>query len=171
MSSKSKGKPQFYKDECVGCGACAKVCPASAIEIIDDAKTHTRKLILKLDECIFCGSCEENCITHKGIKLGDQCDMAVRDRAQAIVSVEKELMACEACGHILGAKDHMKFLAARLGPLAYANPALIQANQEDLKLAGYSTGIAEAPKPAASRSIMFKALCAGCRWTAMLEEI
>lgn len=171
MSPKSKGKPQFYKDECVGCGACARVCPASAIDIVDDARAHTRKLLLKLDECLFCGSCEENCITQKGIKLGDQYNTATRDRAQAVVSVEKELMACEACGRIIGAKDHMKFLAARLGPLAYGNPALISANHQELKLTEHPSASAETPKPPASRAAMFKALCPACRWAAMLEEI
>jgi hydrogenase-4 component H len=171
MNPKSKGKPQFYKDGCVGCGACAKVCPASAIEIIDDIRTHTRKLVLKLDECIFCGSCEENCITQKGIRLGSQYDTIIRDRTQAVVSLDKELMVCEACGAVLAAKDHLKFLAVRLGPLAYANPTLIQTNQEELKLSGNSTHSPEAPKQAASRAVIFKALCPACRWPAMLEEI
>ena len=33
-----RGKPQFYEDDCVGCLACVEVCPARAIEYVDDKK-------------------------------------------------------------------------------------------------------------------------------------
>ena len=34
-----RGKPEFDEDECIGCGACAEVCPALAIKVIDSPDT------------------------------------------------------------------------------------------------------------------------------------
>ena len=70
---KFRGKPEFCKEDCVGCGACAEVCPAKAIEIVDvqaSGSRGKRKLTLHHDICQFCGQCQANCITEKGVKLG-----------------------------------------------------------------------------------------------------
>ena len=31
-----RGRPRFHADGCIGCGACAQVCPPKCIEVIDD---------------------------------------------------------------------------------------------------------------------------------------
>ena len=43
-------------DKCVGCGKCARNCPAGAII---GAKKMPHKIVT--DACIRCGSCQENC--------------------------------------------------------------------------------------------------------------
>ena len=43
------------KETRVGCGSCAGVCPAQAIEIKDD------KAEVKEDACLSCGACEGEC--------------------------------------------------------------------------------------------------------------
>ena len=66
-----RGKPEYFKDGCVGCRACAEVCPTGCIEVKDmpDAEPPLRRLELRYDSCIFCGQCQAACITQEGIKL------------------------------------------------------------------------------------------------------
>ena len=41
-------------DDCVGCGACADVCPENAIKVDDVA-------VINSDACIECGACIDEC--------------------------------------------------------------------------------------------------------------
>jgi NAD-dependent dihydropyrimidine dehydrogenase PreA subunit len=41
-------------DECVGCGACADVCPQEAIAVDDVA-------VVNEAECVDCGACADEC--------------------------------------------------------------------------------------------------------------
>ena len=98
--------------------------------------------------------------------------MVTYDREQATVSVEKELLVCEYCECVIGAKDHIRFLAKKLGILSYGNPTLIMANQEELTLADkedIKKHKAEA-EPSEGRPVMFKVLCPRCRRIAMLKD-
>ncbi len=44
-------------DDCIMCGACAAVCPVSAISEGDS------KYVVDPDVCIDCGACEDGCPT------------------------------------------------------------------------------------------------------------
>ena len=37
-----RGRPRYNADGCVGCGACAQVCPPKCIELIDDVRQRQR---------------------------------------------------------------------------------------------------------------------------------
>ena len=134
---KFRGKPEYHEDECVGCAACAEVCPTQCIKVSDSAGTEkaTRRLDLHFDSCIFCGQCQAACITQEGIKLSNKFDLAVFDRKDAVESVEKELVLCEGCGCLVGARDHLVWVARKLGPLAYSSPTSYLSALKDLKLA------------------------------------
>lgn len=156
-----RGKPEYNKDECVGCKACSEVCPAGCIKVKDipEAETPIRKFDLHLDSCIFCGQCQAACITEKGIKLTDKFDLAVFDRNEAIESVEKELLLCEGCGCIVGAKDHLKWISKKLGPLAYSSPTSYLSALKDLKLAHLKVE----KSGELTRQDRIKILCPKCR--------
>lgn len=51
-------KPLFHSETCTGCGTCARLCPAHAIEIIN------HKAQVDLAKCYGCSICQINCPTH-----------------------------------------------------------------------------------------------------------
>jgi len=168
-----RGKPEFNENECVGCGACAEVCPVGCIELVDEVSDNSgfREVIQHYDECIFCGQCEANCITTKGIKLNNEYDLALFDRKEAYTSIKKELLICEHCGAVIGARDHLSFLANKLGPLAYSNFPLILTAQKELKLVKEEV-LEEVPSeifPYLRRPDTFRILCPKCRREVLLS--
>ena len=121
-----RGKPEF-RSECIGCGACAAVCPSAAIIQSDDRELKMRAFELKLDRCIFCGLCVESCPVKTGIVQTREFDLAVFDRDELVQKIERELMLCEVCGEIISTREHLRWVADHLGGLAYAHPALMLA--------------------------------------------
>jgi hydrogenase-4 component H len=154
-----RGCPRFNKDKCVGCGACANVCPTGALQMEDDVPAKLRRLTIYLDRCIFCGQCQANCLTREGVKQTSEYDLATTSRASLRERVEKSLLLCEACGTIIGAQDHLLWVARRIGPVGFANPTLLLTAMQDLSLAD------KAPKPSADlrRGDRLRVLCPRCR--------
>lgn len=121
-----RGRPRYHEDGCIGCGACANVCPSKCIEVIDDSGSSppVRRLVQHFDACIMCGQCERYCPTGAGIRMSTDWDTAGFTPADFEESVEKELVLCEVCGEVLAPVDQLGWLADRLGPLSFANPTL-----------------------------------------------
>ena len=121
-----RGRPRFNADGCIGCGACAEVCPSKCIDVIDDldASPPMRTLVQHLDACILCGQCERYCPTQKGIRMSREWDFAGFAAEDFEERVEKELVMCEICGDLLAPADQLYWLADRLGPASFANPTL-----------------------------------------------
>jgi formate hydrogenlyase subunit 6/NADH:ubiquinone oxidoreductase subunit I len=161
-----RGKPQFYEEDCVGCKACAEVCPSRAIEVVDDKKNKQRVLTHHQDQCVYCQLCEKACITEKGIKLTKEFDLATYDRKTSVTKSKKSLMLCDNCGEIIGCTDHIKFLARKVGHLLYANPTLLLAKHEELRLLEKDLPNDSPHK----RAGHLKMLCPNCRREVILTE-
>jgi hydrogenase-4 component H len=156
-----RGKPKFFEEDCVGCGACAMVCPARDIQVYDDPENRKRKIVLKYDECIQCGQCAANCITEKGIRLTNDYDTVYFDRKDAETSIEKDLVLCEVCGDVIGPADHIRWVSERLGPLAYSNPTLVLSALQDARVLDEIPERDEELEP--GRQDVVRMLCAKCR--------
>lgn len=165
-----RGQPKFNAEACVGCLACEAICPVNAIaheDRVGNGSSGVRVIIHYTDTCIFCGQCEAACIADgKGITLSHEWDLAFFDRSAANESIEKELQICEVCGATVACRDHLRWLARRLGEMSYANPTLYLARLRDL---GLVADMPATPHRDAWRSDRVKILCARCRRRAALE--
>jgi hydrogenase-4 component H len=131
-----RGRVRFHEANCIGCGACAEVCPPKCIDLIDDldATPPKRRLVQHLDACIWCGQCERYCPTGEGIKLSSEYDCVGFAPEDFEEQVEKDLLLCDLCGSVLAPVDQIRWLIRRLGPLAFANPTLMMFHGRDLGL-------------------------------------
>lgn len=159
-----RGQPKFNDQKCVGCLACEEICPASAIahqDIVTGAGTPLRVMIHYTDTCIFCGQCEAACIADgEGIKLSGDWELSFFNRQEAQESIEKELQLCEICAEAIACKDHLKWIAERIGELTYANPTLYLSRLKSLGIVDENIISALKDK---GRSDRVKILCARCR--------
>ncbi|MDD5483312.1 MAG: 4Fe-4S binding protein [Kiritimatiellae bacterium] len=139
-----RGRPRYHAEDCIGCGACAEVCPAEAIKLVDDLSgpKPARRLTQYLDTCIQCGQCERYCPTEKGIKLSNEYDYAGFSKSDFEESVEKDLLLCECCGAVIAPLDQLRWLVRRLGPLAFTNPTLMLVSARELAVVGENVKIA-----------------------------
>jgi len=163
-----RGKPTPDQQECIGCGACAEVCPCAAIEVknILDKQPKIREMIWHYDLCVYCGQCERLCTTQKGVKLTQEYDLATHDRSTLFSKVEHELVICEHCSAIIGTQPHLKWTAGKLGPLAGGNFNLIFTSQKEM-------GLSENASPDIKsqeyrRQDLYKVLCPKCRHLALV---
>ena len=97
-----RGRPRYHAEDCIGCGACAQVCPPKCIEVTDDLESDPprRTLVQHFDACIMCGQCERYCPTQAGIRMSTDWDTAGFAPEDFEERVEKDLVLCEVCGDI-----------------------------------------------------------------------
>lgn len=157
-----RGKPVPYVDGCIGCGACAEVCPPGSILITDDLTASPPVRILKWrhDFCIFCGQCERICTTKEGVKLSNEFDLADITRKNMFSEIKKELVICPDCKDIISPKDHILHVAKKLGTQAYSNINIIALTQQEFL--NNSAEINDHSQPL-RRQTAFKILCPKCR--------
>lgn len=135
-----RGRVRFDPDACIGCGACAEVCPPKCIDVVDDEDSMPprRRLVQHVDACIWCGQCERYCPTGSGIRLTNEYIAVGYAPEDFEERVDKEMLLCEICGECLAPVDQLRWLVRRLGPLAFTNPTL-------MLMAGRDLGVVEKP--------------------------
>lgn len=166
-----RGRPYFYEKDCIGCTACAQVCPPGAIEFVDEKKGSAAKrtLVIHWDVCIFCGQCQANCPTEKGIMLSREFDLATCEKREALrQSIEKDLALCECCGEPVAPCDQIVWVAKKLGALCFSNPSLTLFYLRTLNLALQAQIIVSGAQ--LQRDGRIKLLCPRCRRKAVLKS-
>lgn len=166
-----RGKPVIDDKNCVGCQACANVCPTHAITYTDDVENKKRTIIRDYGKCIFCGQCEAACITQKGVKLSNKIyDLSVFDRSVLIEKQEKELLICDSCNAIITTKEHFEYMHNKLGAKSYASILSLNLLNERLKLAP-NEEVEVKVVDDLKRKDMFSILCPNCNRKIQLKNL
>ena len=129
-----RAAPKYDPDKCIGCGACAEVCPARAISVEDlqeDGKS-IRRLTCNYANCIFCGECALNCTTDTGIQLSQEYELSYFEESEALEIIEHELVTCQICGAVIAPKAQLQYLYKQLGTVAFSNPTIYLTQAIDL---------------------------------------
>lgn len=163
-----RGKSEFHKDDCIGCGACFQVCPSRAIDMQDIS--GKRVLTVNWELCVFCGQCQANCPTEKGIMLSREFDLATTEKGKGLSqTIEKELGLCDCCGEVIAPLDQMLWVAKKLGALAFANIGLVFFYMRGLDLSMEEKSPVKREGPF-NRSDRIKIICPRCRREAVLQS-
>ena len=168
-----RGRPDFHEEYCIGCTACAQVCPAKAIEFKDTVNSDgaKRTLTVRWDLCIFCGQCQANCPPEGGIVLSQEFDLATTGKREELKqTIDKELYLCETCGAVVAPCDQILWVAKKIGPLAFSNPGLILFNFRGLSSSDAKDQPAVREVYEFSRKDRFKILCPLCRREAVFKS-
>ena len=95
-------------------------------------------------------------------------EMSTTDRSSLHTGLEKDLVYCERedCDGLIGTRDHILWVAERLGPLAFSNPTLFLTKLRTLKL--------DEPLPPGAgkpltRGDRIRVLCPKCRQETALQ--
>ncbi|MGC9022853.1 MAG: NuoI/complex I 23 kDa subunit family protein, partial [Dissulfurimicrobium sp.] len=89
------------REKCIGCGICAKTCPAKCITVVNAkvpedlqshyaGKTYSASFNIDLLRCIFCGFCEEAC-PKNAIVLGQGYELARYTKDECLLTKERLL--------------------------------------------------------------------------------
>ncbi len=167
-----RGRPYFHEKECIGCGACTQVCPTKALRMEDTVanKKGTRVLSVRWDICIFCGNCQAHCPTLEGITLSREFAFSVTERPESLTqSIEKELLLCSCCSEPIVPVEQFRWVAKRLGPLAFSNASLVSALFSPL---GPSSLAPASPRQEQQlyRADRLRILCPRCRRETVVES-
>jgi formate hydrogenlyase subunit 6/NADH:ubiquinone oxidoreductase subunit I len=90
-----RGRLEVSLDKCIGCGACANVCPPRLINVIDH--DTMRKVEFILGKCTYCARCADICPT-QAITMSKEFELATDNKSDLNISLELNMVKCEKCG-------------------------------------------------------------------------
>jgi len=142
-----RGKPEIDFIQCMGCGACAQVCPSNAITIQDNQERGIRIWKIFYGRCILCGRCEEVCPIF-AIKQTEEFELAAKKKEDLEHVIHFRLATCKECGKYreVTKREVMRvevFLKRALGELFEENLHLCR----ECKFRETILSIAKATKP------------------------
>lgn len=108
----ARGKPEHDAVACIGCSACAAVCPPNAIQMAVGGQKGTITWSINYGRCIFCSRCEEVCPT-SAIELSTEFELAVMSKNDLEETCTYRLQACAECGEYYAAAKEVDY-ATRL---------------------------------------------------------
>ena len=115
-----RGRVQVDIDKCIGCGACASVCPPRLIIMTDhDGK---RTLEFQLGKCTYCARCAEVC-PEQAITLNQEFELATDNKADLLVTVHLTLAKCERCGEAFATQRIIRKLGTKVSKEMGLEPA------------------------------------------------
>jgi len=110
-----RGKITVDQTKCTGCGACERICPASAIEVVDEERRRTMRFLY--DRCTFCALCQEIC-PEKAITLTGEYTLATERRDAAEVRVQVDLQPCAICARFYAPLPQLRAAESRISERA-----------------------------------------------------
>lgn len=81
-----RGRPALAFNACIGCGMCARMCPTTAIVMVDcpdDSGKPVKRPQVNMGRCAFCGYCAEYCPTD-AMTVTPEVELAEYTRADLI---------------------------------------------------------------------------------------
>jgi hydrogenase-4 component H len=90
-----RGDPHVDQEKCIGCSACANVCPADAIEIEDAGAARLVRFMRQA--CVFCATCQDVCPT-KAVELRSGDAAWFREKGASKSEATLPLARCGICG-------------------------------------------------------------------------
>jgi hydrogenase-4 component H len=90
-----RGRPVLNGDLCLGCGACAAVCPPRTIFVIDEE--DTRSIQVDYARCTYCARCEEVCPVGS-ITLNNEFELATTNKNDLKLTATLAMAKCNICG-------------------------------------------------------------------------
>lgn len=81
-----RGRIVIDYDKCIGCGLCARFCPAIAIKMVfvETEKGKKRKPLVQIFRCIFCGQCSLVC-PRKAISYSKEFELATYNKEELVL--------------------------------------------------------------------------------------